>query len=388
MKVGIYVPMFDERPAGLGVYMREVASHIAERVDETPFLFTTTPGTVPASLAQRFEVVGLPGTDALQNVPGGRQLARLLSVSCALPVLCRLHRVDALLCLSQEASVWPWVPQISVVHDLTPLRHPSPYFSSMAMAYTKGVLPTTLRHCARVVAVSRNTRADLIELLGLEPEHVEVVSEGFDTDLYGDFSAERVDAVCARHGLDGPYLLYSGTFAGHKNVAILPELLAECRARGLDLTLAVTGRTDAGARRPFEDAIDACGVREHVRPLGYVDAEDLGPLMAGAFAFVFPSMYEGFGLAPLEAMASGAVVLSSDRASLPEVVGDGGFLLDPRDVSAWADTIASLWADPELARRTRAAGRARAALFSWEDTASSLLSLASSFVPKRRGGSA
>jgi glycosyltransferase involved in cell wall biosynthesis len=170
--------------------------------------------------------------------------------------------------------------------------------------------------------------------------------------------------VCARHGLTpGRFILAVGEIGPRKNLAVLvqavPRLAPDQRP-----TLVLVGGDgqDAAAVHALPAQL---GVAECVRATGRVDDETLVALLHGARALVHPALYEGFGLTPLEAMSAGTAVIASDAGSLPEVVGDAGLLVGPRDVDGWADAIARVVTDDDVTDRMVAAGRQRAAAFTW-----------------------
>jgi glycosyltransferase involved in cell wall biosynthesis len=363
-RLALYVPHFDRRPAGLGTYVTEVCGRLLDHADAVD-LYTETPENVPDAWRARVEIHTTP----IPREPRvARALARHVWLNVVLPFELRRRRTDAVFVPFHGGMWFPPVPQVVVIHDLTPLVVPSAFFHPLSPLYLRTALPPVLRR-SRVVAVSENTRADLEKFLGVDPESVRVVSEGYDTRLFRARSASEIDDVRRTLGLDAPYLLYCGTYAAHKNTVLLVDVLRACVDRGLDLRLALSGRPDAGAFGLVLDRARALGVTDRLVQLGYVDREHLGAIMAGATAFLFPSLYEGFGLAPLEAMASGAVVLCSNRASLPEVVGDGGVLLDPDDAGSWAREIESIVRDPSRSEAYRRSALERARLFDWDTVA-------------------
>lgn len=372
MKLGIYVPVFQPEPAGLGVYIEQMCTRVAVRLDGT-VLFTCTPEHVPSALRERCRLV--PVLPQLRRAPRARVPARHVWLQTVLPAVSRRSKLDVLLSPLQEASIAPGVPQVVVIHDLTPLRYPSPYFNPLFPLYLREVLPRALR-ASEVVAVSRNTARDLTELLGIDPGRIRVIGEGYDRTRYYPRSPSDVDLVREKYGIARPYLLYSGTFARHKNTRLLPRLLAACRSQGLDIQLVLCGRPDTGEFPELRADAARLGVADQVIVAGYVPIDDLATLMTGATAFVYPSLYEGFGLAALEAMACGAVVLASDRASLPEVVGDGGHLLDPDHIDGWIDAIRSA-SIPAVAAERRAAAIRRASTFDWDRAATEMLAVLS-----------
>ena len=374
MHLGIYVPIFDERPAGLGTYVLEVCKRLVRANRGGVTVFTETPQTLPDALGPHVRVYSLGLPHGLSAVPGLRAPWRFFDLSVKLPWACEHLGVDVLFCPTSLGALLPRTPQVVVIHDLTMLKHPSDFFSLGSKIFARCILPQVLRASHTVIGVSQHTCTDLLEtFLDLSPERLVKVTEGYDRALYCPPPPERIAQIKRLYKLEGrPYLMYSGTFASHKNVTLLPLVLRTCLDRGLDLDLVFTGRTDAGAFEPIGRAIAQQDVHERIRHLGYVPKDHLAPLMAGACSFTFPSLYEGFGLAPLEAMASGALVLSSDRASLAEVVQGGGVLLDPLDAQGWAKAIEDFIDHPERAAKQRLAAIDQAAQFDWDEAVSQI----------------
>jgi glycosyltransferase involved in cell wall biosynthesis len=223
-----------------------------------------------------------------------------------------------------------------------------------------------------VLAISQYTKNDLLTLRpDLDPERVVVTYLGADRDrFYPCDDGERRAATRRRYGIpEGvPYLLSVGSLVPHKNLPHLLRTFAELvrTERVGDLHLVLTGPKawDSDAFGALLGGADAR--RERVILTGHVDDEELAPLYSGALAFVFPSLYEGFGLPPLEAMQCGVPVIASDAASLPEVVGDGGILVGPHDGDALAQAVLDVYGDAAGRARLAARALARAACFSWE----------------------
>jgi glycosyltransferase involved in cell wall biosynthesis len=174
--------------------------------------------------------------------------------------------------------------------------------------------------------------------------------------------------VCDRYRLRRPFILTVATLEPRKNLYAAVQVLMRLRQRGLDCRLAVAGARGWGYERLLQE-LTAGDVAQHVRVLGFVADEDLPLLYAAADVFLYPSLYEGFGLPPLEAMACGAPVIASNRSSMPEVVADGGLLIDPQDPEAMAAAAERLLRDPVERRRWSERGVRRAASFTWERTA-------------------
>jgi glycosyltransferase involved in cell wall biosynthesis len=242
---------------------------------------------------------------------------------------------------------------VVVIHDLAAFRHPEAY-SRTYVAYQRLMLPLIARRAALLITVSEFSRLELIELLGVPPDRVRVIPEGVDEGLGG-----RADPalVLARYGLRRPYVLAVGTVSERKNLGVLEGAARALRARGVELVL-------AGSERGYLRASPVA-----LRRLGYVPDEHLPAVYAGARALAVPSLYEGFGLPCLEAMACGTPVVAAARGALPETVGDAGLLVDPFDGDAFASALVDVACDDASRARLAAVGRRRAAQFPWSRTA-------------------
>jgi glycosyltransferase involved in cell wall biosynthesis len=242
---------------------------------------------------------------------------------------------------------------VVVIHDVAALRHPEAYSAGYA-AYQRRMLPAIAKGAVMVLTVSEFSRHELIEVLQLEPAAVRVVPEGVDERFRPGIDPS---AVRARYGLTRPYVLALGTASARKNMAVLDPVVPELAAHGIELVLAGSDR--AYLRAPASVA----------RRLGYVPDEDLPALYVGARAFVMPSLYEGFGLPCLEAMACGVPVVAADAGALPETCGDAAWLVPARQPEAIAAALLEACGErPRRAERI-AAGIRRAAAHPWSQTA-------------------
>ena len=242
---------------------------------------------------------------------------------------------------------------VLVLHDAAALRHPA-WYSGVYAAWQRRLLPVLAARARRIVTVSEFSRSELAELLGVDPARVSVVPGGVD----GRFTPSA-DAEGARRalGLERPYVLCVASHTARKNLGALVPAARALAADGVDLAV-------AGGHRPqfaAEQGLDA------LRLLGHVDDALLPGLYAGAEAFALPSLYEGFGLPVLEAMAAGTPVLTTTAGALPETCGGAARLVE--DPAAFATELPALVADTGERERLRAAGLERAGAFSWDRTA-------------------
>ncbi|CAN5267449.1 glycosyltransferase family 1 protein [soil metagenome] len=259
------------------------------------------------------------------------------------------------------------LPRRSVVtvHDLTHFKVPGA-FAWWRRAAASPLLRRAVLGAARVITVSEATRRDLVERFPAAAGRVEVVHNGVAPGFRPLAPGEA--AACDSRVPRGRYLLCVGNRKPHKNLAAAVEVLALLRRDLPDLQLVVAGGADPGWERVLRRA-EALGVREAIHERDEVGDEELRCLYGRCTALLFPSLYEGFGLPLLEAMACGAPVVASNRASIPEVVGDAGLLADPEEYAAMAAAVLRLEREPELRQALVRRGRERAASFTWERAA-------------------
>lgn len=239
---------------------------------------------------------------------------------------------------------------VLVVHDAAALRYPEAY-SRAYSAYQRRVLPVLARRARLVITVSEFSRGELVELLGIGAERIRVIAEGVDRRFA---PGAETTLVRERYGLTKRYVLAVGTVSARKNLGALETAVRALGERGIEVVL-------AGSDRDY-----LRGSRVPLRRLGYVTERHLPALYAGALAFVMPSLYEGFGLPCLEAMACGVPVVALARGALPETVGDAGLTVEPAELT---DAVLAAACDQTVRARLRQAGPRRAARYSWTRTA-------------------
>ena len=266
---------------------------------------------------------------------------------------------DVLLCSTPFTPPQVALPTIAIVHDLTPLMVPRLHLAKYKALFWLSV--QTLRWADAVVAVSQHTRTDLITRLNLvPPRRVTVVPEG-----PGVIPVRADPAFASTYK---PYVLYVGGHGAHKNVRRLVAAFARLTA-GRDLRLVVVGWGSKADTTATWDAVRRYRLTDRVVMLSNIDDSQLSSLYSGCQAFVFPSLYEGFGLPVLEALAHGAPTACSGTSSIPEVAGSAAIYFDPLSIADIARKAQMLLDDHSLAEALRKAGPRQAAHFSWETTA-------------------
>jgi glycosyltransferase involved in cell wall biosynthesis len=279
--------------------------------------------------------------------------------------------VEVLHIPSFAAPLWPPCPVVVTVHDAIPFALPI-YRSSQAMALHVRLLRRTVRRATLILTPSRAAAADIARHLAFPPARIRVTPEAAGSEYRP--AANPVDALAEarRLGIDGPFLFNIAGFDRRKNLPLLLEAFATA-APSLDpaMKLVIGGAphgSNPAISPPIEPEIARLGLQGKVVLTGRVSDAEKVTLYQAAELYVTPSIYEGFGLTALEAMACGTPVIAANRTSLPEVVGDAGLLVEP-EVEAFRAAIQRVLGEPELAAGLRARGLERAARFHWRETA-------------------
>lgn len=276
--------------------------------------------------------------------------------------------VDVLHAPAYTAPLWSTVPVVLTIHDVSYARHPA-WYPYRRDPLRRLFYRASARRAAHVLTVSSFSASEIRAAYGLDSSRISVVPLGVSDTFAPAAGAEAAERI------EGPYVLHVGDLHARRNLAVALDAVIEARRRpGVPASLAlVLVGTDRGEARSLRRRAAAAGAPDALVFAGAIDEARLRALYQGAAAVVCPSLYEGFGLPALEAMASGTPVLAARTSALPELVGDAGLLLDPRDASAWADALALVLTDRMRTASLCAAGRARAAAFTWERTARATL---------------
>jgi glycosyltransferase involved in cell wall biosynthesis len=355
LTVGIDARAAAEVPAGRGRYVRELLTALDALGDEDArfVLYAREPWGALDPARFSWQTIGLP--DPAWHVAAALRASR---------------EADVFLSTNSYLTAWfTRIPTAIVVYDLVPFVDRANAKTSSARIEQATIRPA-LRRAAALPCISDATRADLVRLFAAARSKASTIP------LAADAAFGAPVAAPGHPSLDAPYVLAVGTLEPRKNLERLIDAwnaLGEAGRAGHVLALVGPIGWDAAP-------ILAAARENDARLLGRVSEDELRALYAGAAAFAYPSLYEGFGLPVLEAMAAGAPVLTSSISSLPEVAGDAAVLVDPRDVAAIGDGLRRLLGDAALAADLRERGRARAAAFSWERTASETLALLKSIA--------
>ncbi len=303
---------------------------------------------------------------------GKNPLARLWREHVLLPLACRRERVDVLHCPKSAVPFWSPCPVVVTLHDLIPIKHPETERFA-ARIYWRLQIPIAARRSAFIITDSEHARREIMADFRVAPEKIRAIMLGFDPAMIEERDAVAGAAVRGKYGLPNDYILYVGTIQPRKNLDTLIEAFSLLKGKGTFAgKLVIVGRKGWLYDTLFSRISDL-GLGDEVLFTGFVPDEELPFIYDGARVFVYLSLFEGFGLPPLEAMACGVPVVTSDTTSLPEVVGDAGIAVPPLDVERVAEALQRVLNNEETATAMREQGRRRAKSFSWEAAAKETL---------------
>ena len=267
----------------------------------------------------------------------------------------------------------PGLPTVVTFHDMIPLVYPGFFSPSRRLLFWVAHFLAS-RTATRIIAVSEATKVDMIRHLRVPPEKVVVIPLGVDKHFHPR-GREEIVQIRQKYRLPENYFLYVGTNKPHKNLERVIDAFQQLEnPLGSDVKLVIAGPWDRRYDRPKKMA-NAAGLKDRVQFIGWIEEGDLPALYSGAMVFVFPSLYEGFGLPVLEAMACGTAVVCSNRSGLSEVAGEAALLVNPKDSHRLAEGIARVLGNEDVRQELTERGLKRAKLFTWEKTAEKTLAL-------------
>jgi glycosyltransferase involved in cell wall biosynthesis len=354
MRIAVDARPFEERPTGVGRTLDGlITAWLRARPGDSFVLLSPRPVHLPPRLAGRVDVPptpALPGTVWLQTAAG--PAARRAGADAFLGSLGILPLGSAL-------------PGVATVHDLTPILFPEWHSLKNRLGFTP-FIGATVRRARRIAVVSEATRRDLFDAFPDAAGKTRVVHNGVEPEPAADGAAPRAGR---------PYVLYVGTLEPRKNVARLVRAMESIWDRRPDFPDLVLAGGSGWGMGTFPEDVARSRHAGRIALAGYLDAGERGRWLRDARVFAYPSLYEGFGLPPLEAMAQGVPVVGSSASSLPEVMGDVGLLPDPTSVFDIAAALERAHDDAGFRRRAAVEGPRRAALFTWEAAASKMRAL-------------
>ncbi len=346
---------------GIGSYIRNLLEAVSLRPEAERYRFR-----VYARKADRESMPPLPANfEVVEEDSPGYSVAELTRFAF------RLFR-DRLDLFHATHYVLPPLRSRAVVtiHDIIHLLYPEFLPNRLALIYARVMIRRALVRADRIITVSYNSKRDLVDYFGIAPSRVEVIYNGVSPRFRPDVPEEERGRVAQKYGLARPYLLFLGGEKPHKNAQNVVRAFAEARRRRPDLPHALVLAGPIPANRARIDAlIAALDVGWSIVRPGRIAEDDLPGLFAGADLLLYPTLYEGFGLPVVEAMACGTPVLTSSTSALQEIAGGYAYLVDPLDVDAIAQGIVLLTTDAKVRSDFIELGRKRARDFSWDKAA-------------------
>ena len=345
------------RDYGIGTYVRNLLRHLS-RIDTTTEYVLLCHGRdcgMADELGDNFRAV-------LENAPGYS-----VQEQFRIPLVLRREGID--LFHAPHYVLPPLTPCKSVVtiHDCIHLRFPQYLPSRLGYAYARASLWTAAHRSNRVLTVSEASKRDILKYFHIPPDKIDVIYNGIDERFGQPPHPDEIARVRERYQLNDPFVLYAGNIKPHKNLErVIESFHLLRRGGGMDQVKLLIIGDQISKYATLRRAVHKYKLHKHVRFFGFVPDQTLAVLYRLASVFVFPSLYEGFGLPPLEAMASGTPVITSNVSSLPEVVDDAALLVDPHDASAIAGAMRRVLTDRALRDDLVRKGLARTAQFSWD----------------------
>lgn len=377
MNIGLTIEHLHGKKTGVGQYGFNIALNLA-RLDTENRYFLLSPS--PLHQADLDKLAEYPNMRIFDHNLLERYIPRdviliPLWLQFLLPFLCRRVGLDV---YYHTGSIWPLMPvrfakrQLVFIHDVIPLMFPECYYKHTVYYYRLS-RATNLNSYDKIIVNSNTTKKDLIMHLGVPEERISVTLLGRDERFVKINDVSKNRTVREKYGLPESYLLFTGTLEPRKNITRLLEAYAKGRAQEI-LKLVIIGKKGWLYEEIFE-TVKRLNLEERMMFPGFVDDKDLPCVYSMARVFVYPSLYEGFGLPVLEAMACGAPVITSNVSSMREVTGEAAILVDPQNVEALAESIDKVVFNNATYDRLCRASIARAREFTWERTARETLDL-------------
>lgn len=356
LKIGVTTAFLQNLHAGTWVYLNSLLAAYDELAEVDGNLFT-----VDLSAAS---VKGLQRIPHVTYASASGKLSKVIWPNLILPGKAAGDGFDLIHTTTHYGTFVPCkYRNVITVTDVSPLLHPETH-GRMQVAYHRHILPAVLKRADAVVTISNSSKSDIVAACNIPDKKVHVVHLGVDAR----FSPAATSASDFANTLPERYILNIGTLEARKNLPRLLEAYAIARRKGLDRKFLIGGARGWRLSN-LANIVEKYSLENDVQFLGFVDDADLPVLYGRADFFIYPSLYEGFGMPILEAMACGTPVITSNCSSMPEVAGNAALLVEPHDVNDMASKMMELAGSKDLCTGLRSAGLARAAEFTWNETA-------------------
>ncbi len=370
MKIGINAYFFKHPASGSGQYLLHLLQALAETDHENTYvLLDKQPITENAGTISTFPHVVKPVPRLARH---NASIENLIWEQFTSPSAARKVGVDLLHVPYFAPALFPRTPSVVTIHDIIPLRMPHYRTDPKMKAYLQ-LITRAARKAILVITVSQHAKKDMLDALKIPAERIRVIYEAAGDEYHPISDPAKLAAVRTHYGLHGRYILYLGGLDQRKNVLQLVRAFAQVYQQLGDpnLQLLIAGNPDKQKGSLFPDprpVAAGLGITSQI-VYRFIEEKDKPAIFSGASVFVFPSLYEGFGLPPLEAMSCGTPVICSNRTSLPEVVGDAAISFDPDNLQELIQNICNVLMYDELQADLRERSLKHAAKFNWRKTA-------------------
>jgi len=370
MRIAVNLLPFRRHLAGAGRYAKNIIANLAEiDVENHYYLFVTREGAPHFQVEKgNFTLVGCPIWP--------RRAIRILWEQLVLPW--QLVYYDITLLFTPSVAIPLWLPcrGVAAIHDVIPFHRTVVKYPKVRSFYIRQATHWAARRSEVVLTGSENSRREIVSFCRVAGEKIVVIPYGVEAKFRRLDSMETIEAFRSKYGLPEKFILFVGALEPGKNLVRLLEAFLRLKRQSTRIQhkLVLAGPQGWGSTQILR-SIGDLKLERDVIVTGFVAEEELPLLYNSAGLFVFPSLYEGFGLPPLEAMACGTPVIASNTSSLPEVVGEAGMLVDPYDVEGWALAMKRVLSDENLQAKMISDGIERAKLFSWKRTAQATLAI-------------
>jgi glycosyltransferase involved in cell wall biosynthesis len=370
MKIGINTYFFKFPASGSGQYLMHLLQALAEVDQKNTYILLS-----PQPISEKIETL-LKFPQTVTPVPRlarrNASIENLMWEQFTLTSAARKAGVDLLHVPYFAPPFFPRTPSVITIHDIIPLRLPQYRTDPKMKAYLQ-LITRAARKAMLIITVSQHAKQDMIDALKLPAERIRVIYEAAGDEYHPISDPTVLSKIHTHYGLHGRYILYLGGLDQRKNVPQLVRAFAQIyhQLGDPDLQLMIAGNPDKKSGSLFPDPRPVAADLGITGKIVYrfIEEEDKPAIYSGASLFVFPSLYEGFGLTPLEAMSCGTPVICSNRTSLPEVVGDAAISFDPDNLREMVQAMHSVLTNNELQADLRARSLKRVAQFNWQKTA-------------------
>ncbi|MBE8539371.1 glycosyltransferase [Geoglobus acetivorans] len=370
MKIGIIANSIDDIKTGVASYPYNLIKYLPYYRDNEYYIIHYKKNELINNMIKTYDFINDFIIPIPKKTPFGHEIQKMILIPT------KLNKMDFDI-IHDTYHFGPFLflkksKKILTVYDLTPLLFPETHRKSRVLMH-KYIFPLILKSSDKIITDSYSTKSDLIKYFKIPENKIKVIYLAAD-ERFKPLKEDEINKIRQKYKLKNPFILYVGTVEPRKNIQTLLKAYYKLKKQGIKHKLVIAGKI-GWKYKPIFETIDKLDLKKDVIFTGYVPDEDLPALYNAADIFIYPSLYEGFGLPPLEAMACGTPVITSNTSSLPEVVGNAGIMVDPYDIDGLAKAMYEVLTNEGLKEEMRKKGLERAKMFNWRKTAEETLNV-------------